>query len=335
MFFTSCIKEEPLKKSTGTAPNFNQIPTGPGGISQAYSWSAIPDFPGTARDEAVSFSLKEEGYVGLGASYPNYFNDFYKYNPVSNGWTQLASFPDSGRRGAISFVVNDIAYVGLGHGPDNSGSGFGEKNDFWKYDAINDTWVPLNDFAFFGTENATAFVFNSVAYVVLERGEVFEYDPTADAWTAKKELYDQDIDNRASAVAFRLGSRVYYGTGYDENGGGIGGSRLRDFYQYTPSTDSWVEVDSLPGASRTSAVGFALNGLGFVGTGSDFFANHADFYYYQATLNTWIRVADYPGGAGSGLSAFVINKTAYVGLGYLDAGGFLGAESKKFYKVSL
>lgn len=60
---------------------------------------------------------------------------------------------------------------------------------------------------------------------------MFQYDAVADMFLAKKEFFDHGIDNRASAVVFRLGSIGYYGTGYYENGGGPGGSRLRDFYQ--------------------------------------------------------------------------------------------------------
>lgn len=333
--FISCLKEDSLSPSGGTPPNFNQIPTGPGGISAAYSWSEIASFPGKARSEVVSFVLNGEGYVGLGEDYPNFFEDFYKYNPSTNIWTQLANFPDSGRRGAISFVINNTAYVGLGYGPDSIGSGFGEKNDFYKYDIVNDGWIRLNDFTAFGVENTVAFTVGNSGYIVSDRGEVFQYDPDGDMWTAKKELFDFDIESRESAVAFRLGSKVYYGTGYDDGARDpILRSRLRDFYEYTPNTDSWVEIDSLPGATRTNAVSFVMNGLGFIGTGNDFFNSHSDFYYYSAQAVQWVRVKDYPAGAGGGLTSFVINNVAYVGLGSLSNGLLSGGSSKKFYRFS-
>lgn len=84
MVLSSCLKEEPITASAVSIPNFNQIPAGPGGISQTYRWTSIADFPGQTCDEAVSFILGNRGYVGLGIKYPEYQGDFYRYTPASN-----------------------------------------------------------------------------------------------------------------------------------------------------------------------------------------------------------------------------------------------------------
>lgn len=66
---------------------------------------------------------------------------------------------------------------------------------------------------------------------------------------------------RYSAVAFQIGNYAYVGSGSDayEN-------PLTDFWRYDPSDDSWTEIVPLP-IGRVSAVAFAIDGTGYVGTG--------------------------------------------------------------------
>ncbi len=334
---TSCLKEDALTTSPVGAPNFNQLPAslgGGGGINQQYTWSPIADFPGAGRDAAIAFTLNGLGYAGLGHAYPNFFSDLYSYNPNANVWTRLDTFPGGARRSATSFVLNDTVYVGLGYGRNYSAGRWEEFRDLWKYNAAADRWIQLNDVPFYSTESAQTFVIGSKAYAVLENGDVYDYEAETDTWTQRKELNESGINSRGSAVSFAIGSRGYYGTGNDDGLSSLD-SRLRDLYEYNPSSDTWTTLDSLPDAKRNNAVSFVINGFGVIGMGNDFFSNYADFHYYRPDIKQWSRLNDYPGGPGSDLCAFVINNQAYVGLGYLDAGGFLGGQSNKFYRISL
>lgn len=61
-------------------------------------WTQKADFPGSARYDAVSFSVDGKGYIGAGYD-GNYLKDFYSYDPQSNIWTQIVSIGGTKRRG--------------------------------------------------------------------------------------------------------------------------------------------------------------------------------------------------------------------------------------------
>jgi len=75
---------------------------------------------------------------------------------------------------------------------------------------------------------------------------------------------------------------------------------------------------SLPEGGRSSAVGFAINGKGYValgrtGTRLGFLK---DCWEYDPTLDTWTAKADFPGAARVKAIAAVVDSNAYVGLGF-------------------
>ena len=99
------------------------------------------------------------------------------------------------------------------------------------------------------------------------------------------------------------------GTGQDANG------LLNDFWRYDPSTNTWSTVSSFPGTARRQAVGFAMGGQGYVGTGDDG-AFTKDFYQYEPTTDTWTQKSDFTGTPRYGASGFGIFPTAFIGTGY-------------------
>ncbi len=66
-------------------------------------WVKKADFAGSARYDAVGFSLLEKGYVATGYD-NNYLKDFYTFDPVANTWTLLQSFQGFKRKGAVAFT---------------------------------------------------------------------------------------------------------------------------------------------------------------------------------------------------------------------------------------
>lgn len=83
----------------------------------------------------------------------------------------------------------------------------------------------------------------------------------------------------------------------------------------------WSSIADFPGEARYEAVGFSINGVGFVGTGRNM-ANEDfnDFYRYNPTNDTWEQIADFPGEARYGAVAFSLGNYGYVGLGREKAG---------------
>src|SRR5258706_114127 len=101
--------------------------------SQAQNtWTQKADFGGTARYDAVGFSIGSKGYIGTGEDgiYPYWKNDFWEYDPSTNTWIQKADFGGTARSNAVGFSIGSKGYIGTG----SDGNYPYEKNDFWEYD---------------------------------------------------------------------------------------------------------------------------------------------------------------------------------------------------------
>ena len=88
--------------------------------------------------------------------------------------------------------------------------------------------------------------------------------------------------------------------------------------------DTWSAKTSLPTINgREGAVGFSLNGLGYVGTGYGSSVGYtADFWAYDPGANAWSQKADVPGGVRGYSVGFSLNGLGYVGTGYNGTTGF-------------
>ena len=79
---------------------------------------------------------------------------------------------------------------------------------------------------------------------------------------------------------------------------------------------------SMPGKGRSSAVGFAVSGKGYVTLGRN--ADNVqlnDCWEYDPQLNTWKQKSSFPGIPRVKASAIVLNNKAYIGLGHNNAVG--------------
>ena len=129
---------------------------------------------------------------------------------------------------------------------------------------------------------------------------------------------------RHSAVGFAIGTKGYMGTGYqavDQNGG----LYLKDFWEWNQTNNTWTQKADFGGVPRSLAVGFSINGKGYVGTGEfiDHYVNgqtysYKDFWEYNPVNNTWARKADFGGGNRYFATGFEINGKGYVGTGLTD-----------------
>ncbi len=94
--------------------------------------------------------------------------------------------------------------------------------------------------------------------------------------------------------------------------------------------DSWTQKVAFGGIGRNSAVGFALNGKGYIGTGTDGTNIFSDFWEYDPQSDTWSQKADYGGGGRHGGYSFVIGNKAYVGGGVAT-----GSQQNIFYEYDV
>ncbi len=202
--------------------------------------------------------------------------------------------------------------------------------------------VPISASNITGRAFATSFVIGNYAYVGLglsnNEGEpmlsdFWKYDPTNNSWSGVAPMPIQV--GRERAVSFVVDGKAYVGTGFSSN---IAYDSARvyynDFYRYDPGNNTWSKIANFPGAVRSDAISFVLNGKGYVSCGTDdsLTKGYNDMYAYDPTSNTWNKEADFPVKNLYGASAFVCNHNneAYV-IGGASFGGYL---STGFYKFT-
>ena len=155
------------------------------GLSQVQKWENSSAFPGTARSEAISFTINNVAYVGLGSNSSQKFTDFYKFDPVNEQWTQIASFPGEARSGAVAFTASGKGYVGTGMSTSST-----RLKDFYEYDPTSNTWAPIAEFPGSARNLASSFSINNIGYVGLgksandEESDFYKFNPTSGTWSA-------------------------------------------------------------------------------------------------------------------------------------------------------
>jgi len=155
--------------------------------------------------------------------------------------------------------------------------------------------------------------------------DFWEFDPVAEKWTQKANMVG--ATPRTEAVGFALSF-------YDENGTkqyraliGTGlnsqGATLEDFWRYDPHWNTWAKSANYKVAC-SKAVAFAINGLGYVGTGQRENATTNEFYSYNPKNDVvggdpWKQISSIGNTDGTSKRmnavAFVIGQYAFVGTG--------------------
>lgn len=147
-----------------------------------------------------------------------------------------------------------------------------------------------------------------------------------------KERSDMDGKARYAAAAFTIGNKGYICGGIASGTGYTG--FLKDLWEYDVNGDYWTQRASLPtdAPARTSAVGFASGGKGYITTGinktNDGVTFLTDTWEYDPVANNWTRKDDFMGSARQEALAFAVGNYGYVGTGQNDDEGKL----KDFYR---
>jgi N-acetylneuraminic acid mutarotase len=243
-------------------------------------------FTGTLRTNASAFAIGDIIYVLYGEYNtgspmdPIIVKDFRQFNTVSGVWSDEIIQPDPHlpprRTGAAVFVLNDKAY--LGTGLDNQHNTL---SDFWEFNPQKGTWrkvasLPLrksvddlNQYQA-GRWEAAAFSIDNFGYVGGGKNGI---DGWKDFWRFTPPATDQDTGkwafsgffpgaSRTEAVAFSVGSKGYYGTGYNTNDG-----YLDDFWEFNPANNVWTRKTPFRGGTRGQAIGLSLAGHGYIYSG--------------------------------------------------------------------
>ena len=154
--------------------------------------------------------------------------------------------------------------------------------------------------------------------------------PVIGSWIQKAD-FGNGI-GRFQAVSFVIGEKAYVGLGSDwgsicgvngEPSTSSGGLR-NDFWEYDYRTNHWRKLSNFPGGARQGAIGFSMNGKGYVGFGRNPLnpyqgdpdgAIYKDLWEYNPDTGMWFKMSDFPGARKYDAICFVVKDKAYIGLG--------------------
>jgi N-acetylneuraminic acid mutarotase len=274
------------------------------------TWTQKANFGGSARSEAVGFSIGDKGYIGTGTD-GNLKKDFWEYDPAFDAWTQKADFGGSARKAAVGFSLDGKGYIGTGY----DGK---VKKDFWQYDPSSNTWVEKNGFQGDPREDAVAFTIESFGYLGTGinkfdqlTDDFYRYDPALNMWSNIKKI----PGIRRAAVSFSINGKGYVGTGND---GTLSDIFIKDCWEYDPASNTWTQKSDLPGNGREEAVGFSINDKGYIVSGLEeifTFPKKKDCWEYNPANDSWTQKNNFEGSERTSAATFVIGNNAYLGTG--------------------
>lgn len=119
----------PLPEKPGVLATFSLGETGyvinqvPGRQSHVFAydsqrdvWTRRADFPGAQRTRGVGFSVKGNGYFGLGtATDQRGLRDLWQYDPATDTWRYVTDYPGQGNRYLVVWSGPNRAYLGWGY----------------------------------------------------------------------------------------------------------------------------------------------------------------------------------------------------------------------------
>ena len=244
-------------------------------------------------------------------------------------WVTRFSFNGVARSEAVSFTIGTKSYIGGGF------DGTKRLNDFWEYDATTGLVRRVKTFPGVARSAAIAFATSTKGYVgtgIDDNGnrlnDFYEYTPgvtTTDSgtWVQKNNFGGSA---RQEATGFAIGNTGYVLGGYD-------GNYLKDFWQYTPGSDSWT-LKPFPGNKRREALAFVIGSKAYLATGINNGTMVVDMWQFDPATTTgdgWTQKRDisntsddsydddYSSIARNNGVAFVINNKGYITTGELGS----------------
>jgi len=176
-------------------------------------------------------------------------------------------------------------------------------------------WVQSSYFDGQPRSGAVQFTIGDKAYVGLGYDgddyftDFYAYDADRELWL---DVATFPGDARERAVAFTINGKGYVGLGYNRD---LDIEEMKDFWEYDPATNTWLQVADFIGTARYNAVGFAIGESGYVGTGYDGDYYRSDFFSYNPVSNEWEEIASFPGGKREEALAVVYGEKAYFATG--------------------
>ncbi|MFT7271786.1 MAG: N-acetylneuraminic acid mutarotase, partial [Spirosomataceae bacterium] len=219
-------------------------------------WTYRPQFPGIAREDAVSFIINNKVYVGTGFDGTSYHNDFWELDLATNVWTQKAPFPGEERSAAVAFTIGNKGYVTTGR------NGSKRFKDTYQYDPISNSWLQKENFPGTPRSGAVAFTIDNYGFVGtgydgFYKNDFYRYDQTTNNWTIRAAFPGV---GRHEAVGFSYLQNGFIGLGK-------GAFSNKDFYYYDSNNNQWRLLANSWMPELTEAVAFVIGSKAYIAGG--------------------------------------------------------------------
>lgn len=177
--------------------------------------------------------------------------------------------------------------------------------------AFSQSWTQLTDFPGAARDDGADFVINNKAYCFTGvsgscNGDGYVFDGASETWSTMASL--PPGTERQYAAAFSHNS-----VGYIMGGINCSGTKLNDFWQYSPTTNSWTALPNFPGTGRYGTSNFIIKNKAYIIGGT--LANGLltnEVWEYNFTAAAWTQKNNLPLNAMHRGSAFAIDTTGYI-----------------------
>jgi hypothetical protein len=294
----------------------------------AQTWTQLSDFPGSARDDAASFTIGHRIYVGTGMDVGfQLTNDWWCFDTQSETWAPIAAIPTWPRQYCTGFTIADTGYV-FG-GVDANGA----LDQLWAYHPDQDWWeqkasIPAE--ARYACVAVTGFYANAIiATGMLASGvptnEAWKYHADTDTWEAIPAV-PGPARHRAACFLDDGGMRIVGGADVDNNA-------LSDSWSYPIwfETGEWYTAPDLP-APRYGADGSGDYVTVLTGGATSPSEFHDDTWVLNG--NTWSTVEAFPGGPRrGGVGAAGMGTSSWLSRFYYGTGSDPGLRYKDWWRL--
>ncbi len=288
----------------------------------AQQWVQKEPLPVLGKNHAAAFSINGIGYIALGSNVTDQ-RDVHSYDPATDAWTELNDFPGAARGFAVGLSAANKGWVGFGLGENAFGIVY--HNDLWQYTPETDTWKAKTSCPCAGRLHPSMVEVAGKIYIGAGNNQdgnlndFWAYNIATDSWEQKASM---PTHPRHHPFYFGIGDHVYVGFGH----GGLnveGFTIYKDFYKYTPSTDTWERLADFPDQGRVAGTQFSYNGKGYVLSGQDKYhvnLQEGEFWEYEPSTDTWTQLPSMPGSGRWAPTSFLIDSTVYAGTGTSNFG---------------
>ncbi|MBK9149271.1 MAG: hypothetical protein IPM12_15805 [Flavobacteriales bacterium] len=202
-----------------------------------FQWEQLPDFPGTARDDAAAFTIDCDVYVGTGMQVGwSLTNDFWRYDSFSQTWSPSTTLPASPRQYCTAQSLFSQGY--LFGGLDASGP----LSELWSFDSGSQSWIQRASLPGAGRYACGSFVLASNLYIcggIIAGGtalnELWKYDPFTDSWEQRSSLPGVGRHRMATAEG-----------GFVAGGADSSYAPLDECWSYNTFGDEWTPMPAMP-----------------------------------------------------------------------------------------